>query len=269
MHLLPRFRFRIRTLLLVVAVVAILLAMYPYLWWRWKVYSALETALANGPDSIGVFQPRPANRPIDYDYLRSDYPRVMKRLLSVAQSNEDYQRQMNAVQTMHWISQRLPATKVEDDFTSQLIELACKQDSSPQLSIGIAPTIKQWIRKTGATMEDRRRIIQRSKTNDRNEKIAWIGIMASIGGREEVERLLELGDSEPSLIVSLHSSSLRDITWPGMLPHLSRWIRDPTMAGKALEFSFFVIRRKGEKSSWNSSSMTRNPLDGERKLRSS
>ncbi len=118
-------------------------------------------------------------------------------------------------------------------------------------------------------MEDRRRIIQRSKTNDRNEKIAWIGIMASIGGREEVERLLELGDSEPSLIVNLHSSSLRDITWPGMLPHLNRWIRDPTMAGKALSSQFFVIRRKGEKSSWNSSSMTRNPLDGERKLRSS
>ncbi len=71
-----------------------------------------------------------------------------------------------------------------------------------------------------------------------DERIGWIAVLAAMGGRQEVELLLRIGDAQdPVEFRALYNSDFRSITWPGMLPHLEKWINAPKIADMALEFA--------------------------------
>jgi len=232
------FRFRIRTLLIAVAVVAILLAIGPRLWWRWKVNSALEATVATGPDFYWEFDPLASNTIDNYAYLMSDHERVLNRLMAIAQTDDSYQRRVNALKAIRALSSRAGSFEVRKQLLPQLITLACESGTPPSLTVEVAETVADWIPATGVTIEERTRINRKAAASSGKERIAWIDVVDSIGGRREVELLLQFGDShDESQLWAVYNSQFRSITWLGMLPHVDRWIHDPIIADKALEFS--------------------------------
>lgn len=232
------FRFRIRTLLIAVAVLALVLAIGPRLWWRWKVNSALETTVANGPDFYWEFDPLASNRKDTYAYLLSDHHRVLNRLMTIAKSDDSYQRRVNALKTIRALSSRAGSFEVRQQLLPQLITLACDSGADSSLVAELAETVGDWIPTTGVATEERTRILREAAAANGQERIAWIDVLDSIGGRREVELLLQFGDShDKDQLWAVYNSQFRSITWPGMLPHLDKWIRDSVIAETALEFS--------------------------------
>ncbi|GEM_PF-5799547 len=231
-------RFRLRTLLISVAVIAAILGVAPRLWWRWKVYRALEATLATGPDFWWELNPLSSSTRENYAYLLSDYERVCTRLMAIAKTDDSRQRRENAVTAIRALSSRAGSFEVRKQLLPQLITLACDSGTSPSLVVQLAETIADWIPTTGVTVEERTRIRRQAADCKGEERIAWIHVLDSIGGREEVELLLHFGDSrDDAQLGAVYNSHFRFIRWLGMLPHVDRWIHDPITADRALEFS--------------------------------
>ncbi len=231
-------RYRIRTLLIAGGVVAAVLAIGPRLWWRWKVNSALEATVATGPDFYWEFDPLASNTRDNYAYLLSDHERVLNRLMAIAQTDDSYRRRVNALKAIRALSSRAGSFEVRKQLLPQLITLACESGTPPSVTAEVAETVGDWIPATGVTIEERVQIHRKAAASHGEERIAWIGVLDAIGGRREVELLLQFGDShDDAQLWAVYNSQFRGITWPGMLPHLDRWIHDPIIADKALEFS--------------------------------
>ncbi|MGZ0168102.1 MAG: hypothetical protein ACKVHE_00940 [Planctomycetales bacterium] len=99
-------QFQIRKLPFAFATVAVLVVACPWLWWRHKVNSALESTLSTGPDIYWSVDPRQSTTMDNYAYLFSDYERVAKRLLMIAKTDSDVQRQIKSLETLHYLSAR-------------------------------------------------------------------------------------------------------------------------------------------------------------------
>ncbi len=230
------FRFRVRTLLLAVAASAVLLTAGPRLWWRFQVNSALERTVATGPDVYRGFKPSSSGRSDDRAYLLSDYERVANRLLEIAQSNDDLRR-ANAIKTLRVLSARSGSFDIRKKLLPQLIDLACTEQTPSPLATLIAENIADWIPSTGATMKERGRIRAAAVAASGYERVAWIAVLESIGGRDETVLLLQFADTlDENQFSAIYNSQFRKIIWSGMLPHVQRWILDPTIADGALEF---------------------------------
>ncbi len=232
------FRFRIGTVFIAIAVFALLLAIVPRIWWRWHVDSALETTVANGPDFDWQFNPPATPTKDDIAYLLSDHQRVLSRLLAIATSDSSSERRVNALKTMQVLSSRSGSFAVRRQLLPQLITHACESDVSRPVPHEVMAIIKDWIPTTGVTIDERARMLRKAQDATGDERIGWIAVLAAMGGRQEVELLLRIGDAQdPVEFRALYNSDFRSITWPGMLPHLEKWINAPKIADMALEFA--------------------------------
>jgi hypothetical protein len=229
------YQFRVRTLLFVFAAVAVLAVACSWLWRRHKVDSALETVLAAESNIHWRFDPDQSATVV---YLLSDLERVSRRLLAIAKTGDDLQRRKKSVQILQLLSGRSTSLRFRRQLLPQLINLACDERTPPLLVAPLGELIADLIRPAGVTIEERERIRVATMAASGDQRIAWIHVLDSIGGRDEVLLLLELGNShDQKQLRAVSNSRFSDVIWGGMLPHLARWIRDPIIADTALEFS--------------------------------
>lgn len=223
-----RWQFNIRTLLISIALVAFLFAIVPPLVWRWKVNSAIEELVTAGPERYQTFTP----------LLLSDHHRVLNCLLDISQSGDSHLRRVNALKAIRAVAYRKDSLDGRQRLLPKLITLACKTETVPSVSTAAAEIIGDWIAATGATQEERTRIVRRAEFATGHERIAWVKVLDGICGRQEVELLLRFGDShEDALRLAVCNSQFKQNTWPGMLPQVGQWIYDPVIADSSLEFS--------------------------------
>ena len=229
---------RIWTILLLLAALGVGIVATPWLWWRFRVFTALESTLATGPDFQWRVNPLDSNERDDFAYLLSDYERVMGRLMEVAESDAPADRRVNALKTMQVISAKSGSVESRRQALPRLIELACDGQTPQPVLHAVTAIIADWIPTTGVSDKERADMRDRAVAASGEQRVAWIPVLVAIGGREEVFLLLEFGDThDSSELWALYNSQFRFIKWPGMLPHVSRWIRDPVIAEYALDYS--------------------------------
>ena len=239
-------RFKLRTLLVLVAVIAASLVLLPKLWWRYKVNSAIDTTLNEGPDFNWKFDPHASDRIEDFAYLLSDSERVLKRLLTTVQTDDNESRRVNALRSIRNLTARSGSFEVRQRLLPRLIAIVANGDVTAATEHELAATIADWIPATGLSPQERQVLLARTKAAGAKQRIAWIAVMDAIGGRDETLLMLEYGDShDQSQLWAVYNSQFRGTTWRGMLPHLKRWLDDPIIAETALEFSTLSQTTKG------------------------
>ncbi len=223
-------RFRLRTLLIVMAVVSTLIAFGPHLWWRWKVNSALEETVSNGPLA--------SNKNGNYAFLLSDQKRVFNRLLAIARTDESGLRRFYALSSMRILSADAASFEIRKQLLPQLITFACDSSTPSSFVVKLAEIIRAWIPKTGVTVDERSQICGVAAASRGEVRVAWMGVLDSIGGRRELELLMDFVDTHDNdQLWGFENSHFRDVLWAGLLPHVDRWIHDPVVADKALELT--------------------------------
>ncbi len=132
-----------------------------------------------------------------------------------------------------------------------------------------------------AAIRDRVRAAAADPSREGSPLWAWAGLAASIGGREEVDLLLDLLDGgDPDVILAVQDSGLRDTRWPGIIPRL-RPLLDRTkvevplardgflerlsLASWALGFPVLVATREGRAFLLEYARDARRPIDLRRK----
>lgn len=227
-----KLRFGIRSLLVLVAVVALLLGITPKLWKMYRVHRAFNVVLATewGRDEWGErFGLQ------DVELLTSDRDRTVGKLLEVLRSDEWGQRRLNA-ERLYSVIQTQPCNPSErKKRVAQMIDVACSSLATTYES-NLLGTIEKWSPLTGISSEERTRIRSTALAREWRMRVPWIEVLASIGGREEMQLLLDFADEEN---LEQRRFVIRRVLshqmWKGLVPYFERWLQDPSVADEVLE----------------------------------
>lgn len=245
-------RQHLRVVILVLVATFIAASLTGLAWWRWKVDSALEAAIRHGP-SFNTYtfhrswysNTASIRRLDDFVYLARDYPRVMPRLMVIAESDPSTERRVNAVRTIQRLSAQRGPSDVYQEYLPKLLNLAFRNDTPPQLEAELAKILEDWIPSTGLSDADRRQVRDRASRASNFGQDHWIGVLGSISGRQEVELLIQLaGTNQASREAVITHGDLSNTTWSGLLPHVQKWLADPNVS--SLVTDFVVLARFSE-----------------------
>lgn len=243
-------KFRLRTLLLAVAVVGLLLAAMivgvPWVMWRYRVARALEAACTSGPERSWSFDFVGSPRNDEFLYLLSDRERVLESLLQTVAGDLDDARRIHAVQTMRAILNAPVSSALRRRLLDRVLDLAIGGRLSSTVEAEFVDAVAHWAPSIGLDAEERRAILFSAAHAPPALRPAWARLLAAIGGREETDFLIQLGDThDAALLNAVHNSSLVRSYWPGLLPALERWLDDPDVAPHVLRYALLAQAPEG------------------------
>ena len=244
-------RLRLGALILLVALVALVfggIRGISQLRQRYRVNQAVEFAQTAGPGSNWWLNTIDFAIDDNYRALLSDRERVFEILIRSAVDDPEEARRVHSVQTIRVIlGPRGSSTLRKRGLNWAIGELA-EARLSPAVETELATAIAEWARIEGLNSTQRSVILSKSKSASPALLRAWAHVLTTIGGREEMEFLISIGDThDPTLLLAVHFSALRGSCWPPLLPALKRWLDDPMVAPHALKYSLLSHSSEGRK----------------------
>jgi hypothetical protein len=250
----PRLTFGVRRMLGIVAVAAFLCAVV-LLWGRLAYRRARIDAILRdqvhgyNPGRGFLSEPTPLfvalkeARPADYARLRADPEAVVRRLLLTIEVGGEAAREPGPQFRMapgsaalillrEWLDEVdsvALARSARDRLLTRLLDGAIQTDSEME-AVGLVTTLTQRL---GPDQVPRAAIRERVRSLVGREERRWIlyswaSLAGAIGGREEMDLLLDLARGpDDATFQAASGSGLRATRWPGVFPALARLSAPP------------------------------------------
>lgn len=238
-----------RTVIICLVAISIVASLTWQAWWRWKVDAALEAALTHGPNFDQHIRRRSwysdtvsSKKSDNFAYLVGDYERVIPRLMKVAESDTSTERRINAVRTIGSLVTPTDSFDVCRQHMPKVLTLVFQDGTPLPLEAELASLVNYWVPMTGISEAERRAIRGLASSRANAGQTHWFRLLGSIGGREEVELLIQLADrNEASRKAVITESGFLYLAWKGLLPHAQTWLADPAVS--PLVVNLVVLRR--------------------------
>ena len=231
-------RFRIRTILIITAIAAALVTLVPKALNRYRVSVALNTVLEKG---------RVARHSPEWNYLATDQPRVLQRLMQVLEAaDESGERRINASETIMSLLEVSPSFR--DPALPQLTAVAIDPKDA-WLRPRISQILVRLIPSHGIADYERKQIYERAASllehRDGSPVIDWLRVLIVIGGQDELQLIVRyfytLSPAEKAIVCNLLTRQLSE----DLLPAGERWIYDPECAEYALQLDVLSLTKSG------------------------
>lgn len=240
------FQFRLRTLLALVTLIAISFALGPRAWHRYRVNRAFASALESGPGELWSSFPFETPSREDMLLLLSDQENISNRLFAVlTNDSETIAHQQQAISTLVLLYRGSGSAELRSTYLRKLIQLAIRLSRDDGRTERVLLILKEWIPGTGISAGERDQLFATAKREPLTP--GWAGVLIAIGGRREITYVLPHGGThDPQLLDAIHNSKLAGSLWPGLLPYLRAWLKDPIVADAGItRYAILTLRPQG------------------------
>jgi hypothetical protein len=232
---LPRPRFRLRTLLGFVTLAAMVAAYGPKLYRRYVADRAVRLTLEGGSNvNFWSLAPEADSPKEQAAWLADDADRIVERLLRRIEAGP---RDLNSRRLLHEIVDRAHSAPLRAKAAKRLLAVVGRDPESTASDDLLLLLLARWLPSPGIEPAFYNEIVAKAKARGPNLSPAWAKLLVALGSRNAIELLLQSGGThDGQLAEGIHNSALTWSSWPGLLPHVRRWLEDPKLAPLVIRY---------------------------------